>query len=516
MPEKRDLRPEPGGWGPKVLVALSAGLFAVTSFAMRTPRDVGLTTLDTAVDPAPVDAPSLSAAGSAAPLEATAGADADGRALLAGGAALESADGGAAMPAAPAAPHVFRVIDLKSDPEIEIEEVTVGKSSFVGRLARVRVPLGDVFRVQRAFEKVVKFDRTADNDRIVIAKRRKDNHVVALEYIASPRDVWQAKEEGKTLVGHRLTIVPEREKIARAIAIRSDLHAAGAEAGLGEDVLAAIDEALAGRLALGHVPAGARIKVIATREMGADKSEADSRVVIDALECMTGKNSFRVYFFDPRRADDAAPALSLSQLRKSDGLRGYYDDGGRRSERGDFRAPLPFRRVSSHFNPRRMHPVLHTVMPHNGIDFAAPTGTPVYATGDGTLRSLGDSGACGNMVQVDHGKGLVTAYCHLSRFAPGLFVGAPVHARTLLGFVGQTGRATGPHLHFAVKRNNRFVDPLSLRMDRVHTLGGSLKHAFDVRRKELDPELDRVDGTRVDLPGAAGVPDDDNLDDLNP
>ena len=99
-----------------------------------------------------------------------------------------------------------------------------------------------------------------------------------------------------------------------------------------------------------------------------------------------------------------------------------------------------------------MHPVLHVVMPHNGIDFAASPGTPVYSSAAGAVSSVGDGGPCGNMVQIKHTNGLTTAYCHLQRFAPGLHAGQHVEQRQLVGFVGQTGRATGPHLHFAVKR----------------------------------------------------------------
>ncbi len=504
------------------MTGLVVGLFALTSFAPRAAGPVGLAELNAAEVARDPGVASSADAGVLATSAGDAGLDLAAASAPGDGGVSMSADD-AGIPAAPDAPHVWRVQDLTDDPEVEIEEVTVGKASFVGRLARTHTTLSDVFRIQRAFDKVVKLDKTAESDRIVIARKKSTRRLVALEYIASPRDVWQAKEEDGVLLGRRLTLEPARERLVRALVVHSDLHAACTESGVPDDVLAAIEDSLSGRLPLGHVPAGSRIKFVATRE----KMGSDGRVTIDALECATGKSSFRVYYFDPRAADEGMPLLSLGQLHKSDVLRGYYDDDAKRSERGDFRAPLGSTHVSSRFNPRRMHPVLHTVMPHNGIDFAAPTGTPVYATADGVVKSLGDGGPCGNMVQVDHGKGLVTAYCHLSRIAAGLYVGEAVHGRMLLGYVGQTGRATGPHLHFAVKRNDRFVDPLTLRMDRVHSLGGVLKHAFEAHRKALDPELDHIDATRIDMPlsaaekgdaGANAALDDDGamLDDLNP
>ena len=152
-----------------------------------------------------------------------------------------------------------------------------------------------------------------------------------------------------------------------------------------------------------------------------------------------------------------------------------------------------------------MHPVLHVVMPHNGIDFGATTGTPVYAASSGTVHSAGDSGPCGNMVQIDHTSNLSTAYCHLSRFAAGIHPGQHVEARQLVGYVGQTGRVTGPHLHFAVKRGGTFIDPMALKMDGVRTLPPSDREVFAKRRAELDVALESIT-----LPSADGVaaPDD--------
>jgi murein DD-endopeptidase MepM/ murein hydrolase activator NlpD len=139
-----------------------------------------------------------------------------------------------------------------------------------------------------------------------------------------------------------------------------------------------------------------------------------------------------------------------------------------------------------------MHPVLHTIMPHNGVDFAAPPGTPVYSTAAGVVKSVGDSGPCGNMVQVAHANGLVSAYCHLSRFAAGLHAGQHVDPRQLVGYVGQTGRTTGPHLHFAIKRGESFLDPLALKLDGVRVVPLADRSEFERMRAELDIALDGI------------------------
>jgi murein DD-endopeptidase MepM/ murein hydrolase activator NlpD len=139
----------------------------------------------------------------------------------------------------------------------------------------------------------------------------------------------------------------------------------------------------------------------------------------------------------------------------------------------------------------RLHPVLHVVMPHNGVDFAAPPGTPVYAAASGTLRTVGDGGPCGNMVQIEHAGNIVSSYCHLSRFAP-IHAGDHIEQRQLVGYVGQTGRATGPHLHFAVKRGEMFIDPMSMKLDGVHVLPPKEKEDFDDYKGEMDSALDAI------------------------
>jgi murein DD-endopeptidase MepM/ murein hydrolase activator NlpD len=139
----------------------------------------------------------------------------------------------------------------------------------------------------------------------------------------------------------------------------------------------------------------------------------------------------------------------------------YYDEKGQSSERGMLKTPLKFARISSGFDRKRMHPVLHTVRAHLGIDYAAPVGTPVWAAASGTVSFRGPAGGAGNLVMIRHDSGIETAYMHLSKFAS-IKVGQRIDAKTVIGFVGTTGLSTGPHLHFGVKKNGEFVDPTKL------------------------------------------------------
>lgn len=142
-----------------------------------------------------------------------------------------------------------------------------------------------------------------------------------------------------------------------------------------------------------------------------------------------------------------------------DGRPGYFDPFGRSLDPAAWLPPLESPRVSSRFGSRRMHPILRRVLPHTGVDYAAASGTPVRATGDGVVSVAGRRGGYGTMVEIQHPSGYSTRYAHLSALGPGLRVGQLVRQGELVGRVGMTGLATGPHLHYEVRRQGRPVDP---------------------------------------------------------
>jgi len=139
---------------------------------------------------------------------------------------------------------------------------------------------------------------------------------------------------------------------------------------------------------------------------------------------------------------------------------GHFTPEGRAISREFLKMPLNFRRISSKFNLRRFHPVLHRTKGHFGVDYAAARGTPVWAVADGTVTRIGRFGGAGKMIRLQHSKGRTTVYMHLSRFARKLKRSSRVKQRQVIGFVGSTGMATGPHLHYGIMINGRHVDPL--------------------------------------------------------
>jgi murein DD-endopeptidase MepM/ murein hydrolase activator NlpD len=140
----------------------------------------------------------------------------------------------------------------------------------------------------------------------------------------------------------------------------------------------------------------------------------------------------------------------------------YFDDKGQSLRRTFLKAPLHFKRISSHYSHSRMHPILKVRRPHLGVDYAADYGTPVQTVGDGTIVSAGRDGAAGNMVKIRHNGTYTTAYLHLSKFGPGIRKGVHVRQGDVIGYVGSSGRSTGPHLDFRFYQNGNPVDPLKV------------------------------------------------------
>ncbi|HDO36866.1 MAG TPA: M23 family metallopeptidase [Nitrospirae bacterium] len=172
---------------------------------------------------------------------------------------------------------------------------------------------------------------------------------------------------------------------------------------------------------------------------------------------------------------------------KVNGRTAYYDSSGRSMKKALLRAPLRFRYISSRFSHRRKHPILKIYRPHLGIDYAAPQGTPVSSAGNGTVKLAGWKGAYGKCVIIRHPNGYVTYYGHLSRIRKGIRRGRKVSQGEIIGYVGKTGLATGPHLDYRIKKFGKFVNPLRLRLPR----------GIPVPKKRINEFRDYVEGLRA-------------------
>jgi murein DD-endopeptidase MepM/ murein hydrolase activator NlpD len=157
----------------------------------------------------------------------------------------------------------------------------------------------------------------------------------------------------------------------------------------------------------------------------------------------------------------------------------YYDEKGNAVKRAMLASPLQFNpRITSGFSRARPHPILGGVRPHLAVDFGAPTGAPVVAVANATVTFAGWSNGYGNLIQLKHANGLTTGYGHLSKFASGVHSGAVIHQNQVIGYVGMTGLATGPHLHYMMTRGGTPINPLSVKAQPAIPISASLKGEF--------------------------------------
>ena len=184
-----------------------------------------------------------------------------------------------------------------------------------------------------------------------------------------------------------------------------------------------------------------------------------------------------------------------------DGRGGYYRPDGTAVERRFLSAPLHYRRISAGFSRSRRHPILKVRRPHLGIDYAAPRGTPVWAVADGVIVHRGWAGGFGRLVKIRHDDGFVSYYGHLSRYASGQRVGTRVSRRQVIGYVGSSGLASGPHLHFQVMKGGRAVNPARIDSPPGPPIPAELREEFARVRDELLAELR---GSRLVVTGEAG------------
>ena len=177
--------------------------------------------------------------------------------------------------------------------------------------------------------------------------------------------------------------------------------------------------------------------------------------------------------------------------RSPDGQSSYFSPDGRNMRKAFLRAPLSFSRISSNFNPNRRHPVLNTLRAHKGVDYAAPSGTPVKAAGDGKVIFRGVKGGYGNVIILQHGGNITTLYAHMSRFDRSARNGMRVRQGSVIGYVGQSGLATGPHLHYEYRKNGAHMNPRTVKLPDAAPIDPAFKADFVTKAAPLLANLDK-------------------------
>ncbi len=189
--------------------------------------------------------------------------------------------------------------------------------------------------------------------------------------------------------------------------------------------------------------------------------------------------------------------LPMIMFDQKDGGNIWWNEKGESMRKAFLKAPLQYSRVSSGFSYARKHPVTRKVQPHTGVDYAAPKGTPVMTIGDGVVTSVKYEGAGGNTVRIRHNSVYSTAYLHLSKYAKGLKAGQRVRQGEVIGYVGSTGRSTGPHLDFRVWKNGTPINPLKMDSPPAEPIKDSNRPAFEAASLRCRAQVDTIQGHKL-------------------
>ena len=271
-----------------------------------------------------------------------------------------------------------------------------------------------------------------------------DGRLIALSYLTQSGELLAVNRIGDGFVAQSVTPQAAVRLELRAGEIRSSLFAAADAVGLPDAVTVQIAEVFSGDIDFHHdLRRGDRFTVVYEMRDVDGQPAGAGRVV--AAEFVSKGVAYRAFLW-----------------RTADGSEGYYAEDGKSLKKAFLRSPLAFTRVTSGFSLARFHPFLQMWRAHKGVDFAAPSGTPVHAAGDGKVALAGSQNGYGNVVILQHSGAYLTVYAHLSRFGAGVRPGAHVAQCDVIGYVGQTGWATGPHLHYEFRVDNEQRDPLTI------------------------------------------------------
>ena len=258
---------------------------------------------------------------------------------------------------------------------------------------------------------------------------------------------------------------------AASVMVDHSLFEDGRSAGLQPTLLSQLADIFTWDMDLEKVRQGDSVKILyEKRSRKGQETKASLRIL--AAELINAGQKFTAIYFE-----------------KQKGIGGYYNLEGRSLARAFLRFPLEFINISSQFTDSRFHPILKANLPHLGVDFAAQRGTPVRAVGDGVIRQAGRNGGYGKLVEIQHDSTYMSRYAHLDRFAAGIRNGVEVKKGQVIGYVGSTGRSTGPHLHFELYKDRQYIDPLSVDFPADDGIEPSLQKVFDHQKNLFLVEL---------------------------
>jgi murein DD-endopeptidase MepM/ murein hydrolase activator NlpD len=354
-------------------------------------------------------------------------------------------------------------------------EVVVMRNDTMDRLfRRLELNLADLASLRNLPDMRTQVDRLKPGE--LLRFKHRDGELIGLERKLSDSETLQVTRDEQGFISNVLENPLEVHTRTASATIHNSLFQAAAEAGLTDRV--AFDLAEIFQYDIDFVldiQAGDRFTVV-YEEVFQDGAPLRVGNILAAKFVNEGREYRAVRYVDDQ------------------GRGQYYSPDGKSLRKAFMRSPVQFSRISSRFNLSRRHPVLNRIRAHKGVDYAAPTGTPVRAAGEGRVRFIGRQGGYGNVIELEHGSGVVTVYGHLSRFASKLHRGQRVDLAQVIGYVGMTGLATGPHLHYEYRVRGAHKNPQTVPLPDAEPIPAAQRERFLTATADLVNTLDLPSG----------------------
>lgn len=315
--------------------------------------------------------------------------------------------------------------------------------------------------------------------RSVLARVSSNGRLLLLRYLASDTTLVSVNRIKQSFQVTQQTIQPQMRPVMRSGAVQGSLFGATDAADVPDKIASEMAEAFSGDIDFHKdLRRGDHFSVVYEAFYFDGQLIKTGRLL--AAEFINQNEAYRaVYFKDPQGRD------------------GYFNAEGQSLKRAFLKSPMPFDRISSGFTTARLHPVLQIMRAHKGVDYAAPTGTPVRAVSDSVVSFVGKQGGYGNLIVLNHQAPYSTAYGHLSRFGKGIKRGGKVSQGQVIGYVGATGLASGPHLHYEFRVNGTQRNPLAMKLPTAYPLDSRYRAQFAAHAQPLTARLNLLRNTNL-------------------
>jgi len=354
-------------------------------------------------------------------------------------------------------------------PEIQVVKGVVKKGETASSLLKTYLPLKTIYEICRNSKNIFSLAQIKQGRPYKIVLQ--ENHLVGFEYEINKKSRLVVYREKEVFTVNKLSIQYDIDLQVVSSTITSNLFDAVKKSGERSELAQKLSDIFAWDIDfLKHIQPGDQFKVLV------EKQYRDGK--------LSGYGKIQAAFFT-----NNGKLFKAFLHKNANGVSRYYDEKGKPLQKAFLKAPLAFSRISSKFTQKRLHPIFKEYRPHPGVDYSAPEGTPIKAVGDGVITEIGFNRGMGKAISIRHYNGYVTEYNHMSKFARGMVKNKTVFQGTIIGYVGMTGYATGPHLDFRMKKNGTLVDPLKNRPPSSNPLKPEEMDVFIARTIELSKRI---------------------------